>query len=145
MELKHINTLEKWALVVIGIHLVAVIFHGAAHEILPVELSTGQLVFVTVVVILGPLASAFLIRKSARAGALLLAMTMTASLMFGLYFHFVGESADNVSHAAEMPSTAWSGVFTITAYLLAGLEALGALIAWLLYFKRRPASKPTTA
>ena len=134
---KRDSSLKKWALIVTGLHLVIVIFHAAAHKILAVDLSSIQLIFVVTVIILGPLAAAFLIVKSARPGALLFLLTMIASLIFGLYFHFVADSADNVFHAAEIHRTAWSEVFASTAYLLALGEALGAAIGGLLYFGRK--------
>jgi hypothetical protein len=137
MGVEHLSKLEKWALAVIGLHFLIVVFHGAAHRILPVDLSAIQLTFVVAVIIIGPLVSAFLIVRSVRAGALALVATMIASLIFGLYFHFVADSADNISHAAKMHPAAWSVAFTITACLLAMLEALGSLIGWLLYFGRR--------
>src|ERR1051325_4311875 len=108
VSMRHVGTLEKWALAVIGIHFLITVFHGMAHEILPVDLGAIQLMFVITVIIIGPIVSAILIVTSSPAGALLLFLTMIAALIFGLFFHFVADSADNVSHMAEMRPAAWS-------------------------------------
>jgi hypothetical protein len=50
---------------------------------------------------------------------------MAGSLIFGLYFHFVHESFDHVSHREH---DLWGITFTATAVLLAVVEALGCWI-----------------
>ena len=58
-----------------------------------------------------------------RAGAAVLAATMVASLLFGLYFHFVADTADHVARREHSMSGL---LFIVTAALLVPAEALGA-------------------
>ena len=144
MKFGQVGTLKKCALTVIGVHFFIAVFHGIAHQELPVDLSAVQLAFVIVVIMISPIVSGGLIIKSARAGSLLLLLSMLAALIFGLYFHFVADSPDNISHMTEMPSSLWPGTFKLTAYVLALIETLGAFVGGLLYFGRQSAQRGHT-
>ena len=64
---------DRYALAIIVAHLAVVVLHGAAHRRLDVALSSSQIVFVVVVIVIAPLMAGILIGvKLHRAGAALL-------------------------------------------------------------------------
>jgi hypothetical protein len=110
------------ALAVLG-HAVVVLLHGGAHTELRVALSVWQKNYVAVVILVSPLLSAVLVwTRYVRSGLLLLAVSMAASLIFGLYYHYVVVSPDNVSY---LPPGEAQGLFRLTALLLAATETFG--------------------
>jgi hypothetical protein len=113
--------------IVVAVHLAVVLVHGAAHQRLGVDLDPWQNVFVWVVILIGPLVALGLVHLPGqrKRGFGLLAITMAGSLLFGVYFHFIKESSDHVGHREH---DAWGLVFTISAVLLAVIEALGCWI-----------------
>jgi Na+/proline symporter len=116
----------KLALAIIAAHAAVVSLHAAAHQILGVEASRVQLLFIVAVIMLAPLIAALLLWKRLTAtGATLLAVSMAGALLFGVYNHFVAISPDHVSHVGAMPQKFWALIFQITAALLALVEALG--------------------
>jgi len=105
-------------------HLVVTILHGIAHADLQIGLSGAQKAFVLLVINVCPLtAMALLWTRYQRAGLMLLGSSMFASLLFGLWNHFVVSGPDHVAHVASGPSGL---LFQITAVLLAFIEAAGA-------------------
>jgi hypothetical protein len=107
-------------------HLLITIVHGMAHADLHIGLSTPQKLFVLLVINVCPLiAMALLWTKHQRAGLALLSISMGASLLFGVWNHFVVSGPD---HVAEVAPGAMGHLFQITAVLLALIEAAG---AWL--------------
>ena len=81
--------------------------------------------FVFVVILAGPLIGLVWALRSARIGAWLIALTMAASLIFGLVNHFVLASPDHVSHVEPR----WQPLFATTAVLLSITEVLGLVLA----------------
>ena len=133
-----VNRANKYVTALVLAHLAINIIHGAAHRGLHVNLSPAGMLFVIIVILLGPLlAWALLWSSQKRLGLLLLAVSMAASSVFGLYHHFLVRGADHVS--AQAPGTAGT-VFVVTAYLLLLTEALGAALG--LYFLREMARWP---
>ena len=121
----------RLALYVVAAHAAVLVVHSAAHEILGVKASTPQLVFIVAVIIVAPLVAGLLLWKGkAKAGALLLACSMAGSLAFGVYYHFVADTADHVAHVARMSPAGWAVAFQASALLLSLAEALGAWAAW---------------
>jgi hypothetical protein len=117
----------RFALRVVVAHAAAVALHSAAHEVLGVEATGPQLTFIVAVIIVAPLVAGLLLwRGREQAGALLLACSMIGSLVFGVYYHFVSDTADHVSHVARMTPAGWAVVFQATALALALTEAAGA-------------------
>jgi hypothetical protein len=115
------------ALYAVAAHAAVLVVHSAAHEILGVKASTPQLIFIVAVIIVAPLVAGLLLWKgSVKAGALLLTCSMAGSLAFGVYYHFVADTADHVSHVARMSPAGWAVAFQASALLLALIEALGA-------------------
>jgi hypothetical protein len=107
-------------------HLLIAIVHGMAHADLQIGLSTTQKLFVFLVINVCPLiAMTLLWTKRQRAGLALLSISMFASLLFGVWNHFVVGGPD---HVVEVAEGAMGHVFQITAVLLAVIEAAG---AWL--------------
>jgi len=115
-----------WLMVLVVLHLLICIVHGAAHAGANVPLSRAANLFVFTVIIAGPLAGLALMWAAPRAGAFLTGAAMAASLAFGLLNHFVFASPDHVMHVAGQ----WRMLFATTAILLVLTEALGAGIGF---------------
>ena len=104
-------------------HLAINIAHGIAHSKLQVGLTQFQASFVFIVILVSPLiAMALVWTRWKPAGFILLSLSMGASLLFGLYHHFLAMSADHVS---AQPANALGLLFRLTAYGLLITEAIG--------------------
>jgi hypothetical protein len=107
-------------------HLVVSIVHGRAHERLSVGLSNWQNLYVLIVIVIAPLLAMVLIwTRLAHFGLLLLVLSMAASLIFGIAYHYVVISPDHVSH---LPPGDAHGLFRTTALLLVVTELFGIVI-----------------
>src|SRR5437764_3639987 len=85
------------AALVVLVHTFVMLVHGVAHMRLNVELSPWAGIYVLGIVGIGPIAGLLLLRSSRkRAGATILLTTMTGSLLFGLWNHFIAHGADHV-------------------------------------------------
>jgi len=114
-------------------HLLIAIPHGIAHTNLHIGLSDLQNLFVLLVINVCPLiAMALLWTRYQRAGIVLLSLSMGASLLFGVWNHFVVNGPD---HVAEVAPGAMGHLFQLTAVLLALTEAVGAWLG-LVWFRR---------
>jgi len=130
----------RFALIVIIAHALIVALHGSAHRRLNVELSSSQLVFIGIVIIVAPLLAGLLIwRGSQKVGPLLLAFSMTGALLFGVINHFMLISPDHVQHLPGIQGTPPVLMFQITAVLLALIEGIG-VIAGIMALKREMVS-----
>lgn len=107
-------------------HLLVSIAHGLVHRELRVGLPPSGSVFVIVVVLILPLVAMVLVwTAQKRLGLILLSLSMFASLLFGLYHHFLAVGADHVHSQPASPS----GIaFVLTAYLLLITEAIGTYV-----------------
>lgn len=111
------------------IHLGVVIWHGAAHRELAVSLSPAQNLFVYVVIVLAPLVALGLLWTRYVILALWLFLAaMSASLLFGAYYHYVFVSSDNI-HDLAPGSPAAHARFVISAAVLALSQFQSALCA----------------
>ena len=111
------------AIAIIVAHLAVNVLHGLAHQRLAIEISPGEKLFVTAVILIAPLvAGVLLLLKTWRVGAWLLVVSMAGALIFGIYKHFIAPGPD---HAFGLHSSAWALVFQITAVLLVVTEATG--------------------
>ena len=118
------NRIPLTATVVVALNLVIATVHGLSHARAEVLLEPWQMAFVVLTVYALPVLAVVLYwAPTRRTGAALLAGTMLASLLFGLYFHFVADTPDHVSH--RDPGRAGM-LFLVTAVLLVPAEALGA-------------------
>ena len=107
-------------------HLVVSIVHGRAHDGLGVGLSNWQNMYVLIVIVIAPLIAMVLIwTRLARAGLVLLVISMAGSLIFGLAYHYVVISPDHVSH---LPPGDAQGLFRTTALLLVVTELFGVVV-----------------
>lgn len=114
------------AALAVVLHLVANAAHGLPHAEAPVPLAAWQWAFVYAVVLLAPVvALGSLWRGRPRAGAGLLAVSMAASLAFGLYFHFGVPNPDHVDAVSAGP---WREPFRATAILVVLTDAIGAFV-----------------
>jgi len=115
-------------IVLILAHLAISTVHGLAHQGAMVALTTFGYVYVLVVITLAPLvAGALLFSRWAKGGALLLALSMFGSLVFGGWYHFLSATTDHVSQVHG----SWRSTFLWTAISLAVVEFGGtALGAW---------------
>jgi hypothetical protein len=117
------------------LHLVVVSLHGIAHQRLGIDLQTWQRAFVASVIFAGPLvALAVLWTSPQELGAVLLAVSMAGSSVFGICNHFFLSSSDNVFFLRQ---SGWAHWFTATAVLLAIIEtACFVWCVWTLSFER---------
>lgn len=109
---------------VVVIHLAVSIAHGRAHAGAQVPLPLAGALFVYIVILAGPIAGLAVTRWRPRAGALIVAASMTGALVFGLASHFLIDGQDHVAHVAA----GWRTLFGVTAALLVVSEAAGAAI-----------------
>ena len=130
--MKNANGSKRWSLMTIGFHFLTVVLHSIAHEALAVRATPAQLAFIVPVIVFGPVVAGFLLLRFEKAGGLLLALAMTGSFFFGLYYHFIARTIDHVGHVAALRPAFWSAVFIATAYLLAASEIVGAFVAVLI-------------
>ena len=127
---RHVGMKRKrdriWLIAIVVAHLAISIVHGQAHAGAQVPLSRAANLFVFAVILAGPLIGVVLMLLTAAVGSWVVAVTMTASLVFGVVNHFMLVSPDHVSHV----DPAWRVMFATTAVLLAVTEAAGSLFAF---------------
>lgn len=113
----------RYMATVVGLHGAVVAMHAVAHHALGITQPAWQVLFIALVIVLGP-PSAFGLwgLRRYRAGARLLLGTMAAALLFGTYFHFLETGPD---HVGFVPDTGAGWLFRISAVLLAITEAWG--------------------
>jgi hypothetical protein len=111
---------------IVVLHLAISFVHGAAHSGAGIGLGLAGSLFVYIVILAGPIVGLIIGLRRRRLGASFVAYAMTGSLVFGVVNHFIIQGSDHVTHVPE----AWRTSFTVTAILLAVLEAAGALIGW---------------
>lgn len=121
--------------VLILLHLLVVSLHGIAHQRMGIGLGAWQRAFVGGIIVAGPLVVlAVLWTSRQQLGAFLLALSMAGSSAFGICYHFLLVSSDNVF---VLRHSGWSHWFTITAVLLAIIETTCCVgCVWILTFGR---------
>jgi len=125
MNIHSPRTLWKWMAASVLVHLLVSMIHGAAHTWASVPMSQAANLFVFVVILAGPLIGLGLSFRTKLYGGVVVALTMAASLVFGVVNHFLIDSPDHISHIAA----AWRSLFVTTAVLLTITELLGVAIA----------------
>lgn len=119
-------------------HLIISTIHGLAHQGAMVMLTTFGNIYVLVVITLAPLiAGGLLFTRWARTAALLLAISMFGSLVFGGWYHFLSATNDHVSQVHGP----WRSTFLWTAISLAAIEFGGIIIGVLAYGRLRTDSR----
>jgi len=116
---------SRWLTAAVLSHLAVSFVHGAAHAGADVPLSPAANLFVYIVVLAGPMVGLALTWLGWRFGNWVIAITMAASLVFGVVNHFLLASPDHVAHVAQQ----WRTLFGATAVLLALTEAVGSGLA----------------
>jgi hypothetical protein len=112
---------------VVVLHALISLAHGLAHLLIPVPVTLLELIYIVVVIAIMPVIGAALIYTPRRQfGAWLVFVGMGGAFLFGLAQHFLLPGGDNV---ANMPPTAWTGVFQVSAALLGITEVVGTLLA----------------
>ena len=127
-----------WAIGLVGTHLLVTLLHGAIHSVLAIPATAGDTLFRVVVITLLPVASVPLLRRRAKVGAVLLALAMGASLVYGAVNHFLIAGPDHI-----MAITALDGqmAFTITAILLFMLETGSTLLGIWIWLPHPPVQR----
>ena len=124
-----------WGTAIVLLHLLINAVHVAAHVDLHIYLGRADTAFVLVVIGLCPLIAVALLWTSwDRAGLLLLAVSMAASLLFGLYHHFVAAGPDHIS--SQMRGF-WATVFVLSAYGLLAAQAAGTYVGLNFLLRRK--------
>jgi len=116
---------RTWLTAAVLTHLAVSIVHGRAHAGANVPLSFAANLFVFVVILAGPLIGLALMWGAERLGSWVIAITMAASLVFGVVNHFVLAGSDHVAHV----DADWRWLFATTAVLLAATEAVAIWLA----------------
>jgi hypothetical protein len=111
---------------VVVLHLIVTVFHGSAHTGAAIEQGPVAMAFIFLVILAGPLIGVAWMWLNPRGGARLIAVTMAASLLFGLINHFIIPGPDHVAHVAA----AWRALFGSTAVMLVVTEAAGAALGF---------------
>jgi hypothetical protein len=114
-----------WVAAIVIAHLIVSVVHGIAHVRAQVLMSVPANIFVSGVIVAGPLLGLLLLRRTRPVGSALIAATLTASCIFGLVNHFMLASPDHVAHVAEEARP----LFAATAGLLALTETAGAILS----------------
>ena len=123
--------------VLAAIHLSVVIWHGGAHSTLAVALTPFQNAFVLGVILFAPLLATLLLWTRFEEFALWLYMTaMCASLVFGVYYHYIVVSPDNV-HYLPAGSDPVRHHFTYSAAAVAITEAIATVYSGVALLARR--------
>ena len=118
------------ALALILIHLVISMVHGTAHQGAMVGLTAFGNIYVVVVITLAPLVAAVLLfTRKQKPGALLLALSMFGSFIFGFWYHFLSSTNDNVTEVHGP----WHSRFLWTAIALAAIELAGTFVGLRMY------------
>ena len=116
---------HRWLKAVVLGHLLVSLAHGATHASAHVSLSPAATLFVFVVILAGPLIGLAVIAMNERLGWGVIAITMAASLVFGVVNHFILVSTDHVAQVELQ----WRPLFAATAVLVAATEAVGLALA----------------
>jgi hypothetical protein len=115
--------IAQYGTALVVIHAITNGLHGLAHVEIPVALSLLQSLFIGIVIFLIPIIAAVLLwTQFYRIGSWLLLGSMTGSLLFGLYNHFIVMSPDHVS---QVSFAGWGLLFQVTAFLIMIVDGLG--------------------
>lgn len=111
----------------VGIHLVATLWHGGAHAQLAIALPAQKNVFVYVVILIAPVVAASLgWTRHFPVGLWVFFLSMLAAFLFGAYHHYVLVSPDNIGHLPTGSAQAHFQ-FIASAATIALLELASAL------------------
>ena len=121
-----IKMLTRIAWLVVLLHLIIATVHGFAHRQLGITLDAFQSAYVLVVITVAPIFGGVLLwARRVRSGFAVLALSLTGSVVFGVYWHYLAQSPDNVLHLHE---GALQSLFSLTAALLVVSEVSGVVV-----------------
>ncbi len=124
----HPNKTRTVLSAVVLVHFAIVMWHGAAHTRLHIDLAPAQMAYVVAVIVLAPLLAAGLLwTRFWRSGVYLFTISMIGAVVFGGYKHFLSATNDDV---AQMSHAGWGGVFLVSSILLLVTEAAGILLGF---------------
>ncbi|MGH9826317.1 MAG: hypothetical protein ACREDR_24075 [Blastocatellia bacterium] len=128
MGTTHNRSIAWTGTLLVLVHGAALVLHGSAHESLQVVPSPAQQGFIDVVILAAPVVSVILLwLRLEKSGLVLLFTSMSGAFLFGLYYHFILVSNDNVLH---LPPGHGQTQFQITAVAIAVIELAGIWIAF---------------
>ena len=116
------------ALLVLGHHIVAFL-HGDTHNDLGITLSIiQQLVIFIVITVLPVIGVVLLWTPYQKIGLSSIIFGMVVGFVFGIYYHYLFESPDHISHLPNGPAQ-FQATFIWTAGALAIFEGICATVA----------------
>jgi len=121
------DNLRRLAILLVVLHAFITTPHSRAHTNLHIEMDGWQNIYIFLVILIAPIVAAVLIWKRKRPGFVMLALSMTGSFVFGVYYHFLATGSDNVF---TLPASSWTLTFQLSAWLLAIIELAGAIVAF---------------
>ena len=130
METRHLQRLKLTALGIIMVHLVLVVWHAAAHEVLRLAAPGARLAFVATVMTIAPVFAGLLLARFAALGGFLLLAPMGGSLLGGLGFHLLAGTDGQVASVRLLEPAFWPTVYQVTAGLLLLVEIFGVAAGW---------------
>lgn len=119
------ESFRRAGIALVAIHLFVTIVHSAAHLSLGIYMAPWQNAYIFSVIVFLPILAAILLWRLRQSGFWWLLISMTGSLAFGGYYHFVAPGPDNVS---ELLHHAWTFPFQASAVLMAIVEGAGAAV-----------------
>jgi hypothetical protein len=126
--------LERCGVTIVALHFVVSLVHGLAHNSLHIDMKLWENIYILTVITALPLVAGYLLWRRRRRGFFVLVFSMTGSLVFGGYYHFIAAGADNVR---SLGSHTWTLPFQVTAVLLALTETAGVVTGLLGLLRKR--------
>ena len=112
------------------LHLIATLWHGDAHSTLEIQLSFFQTLYVYLVIIGAPVVGVILVwSRFMLVGIGLFAVSMTGALVFGVCYHYIIVSPDNIAHL-PVGTAVVQAQFIHSAVLIAIMELLSTLFGF---------------
>ncbi len=120
--------MRKLLIAAVVLHFIIANWHGATHQLVPVPLTAWQTAFVIIVITALPIIGAVLsFTRRQLLGARVIFWSMIASALFGLIYHFIVTSVDNVWCVPDGPLRTQ---FIISAVLVGLCEVFAAYCGW---------------
>lgn len=112
------------------LHLGSTLWHGSAHSAIDIQLSGLQNLYVFAVVLTAPVVGVALLWSRFRdIGVWLFAISMVGACLFGVYYHYILVSPDNIAHLPAASADAHTQ-FIRSAAVIAVVEFVSALLGF---------------
>jgi cytochrome bd-type quinol oxidase subunit 2 len=126
MGIRGTRTAFRTLVAVVFLHGAVVVAHSVTHVGAGVWLPLPAMVYIWLIIVIGPFAGLWVARSGRRvAGAALVTACMIGAFFFGYLNHFVWPSID---HVDAISSVVWRPHFRNTAWLLALAEIVGMVV-----------------